>query len=104
MTIVLSKIVKVPRATRYSTGIDTLTGKYRIIGPDGTLEPKFVSRPLAEKFALSIAKMVFAKQDQEYMMNRARAILPSDVLHEIGEARLFDGPLYEREEEYVEAD
>jgi hypothetical protein len=74
-----------------------LTGKYRIIGPDGTLEPKFVSRPLAEKFALSVAKMVFAKQDQEYMMNRARAILPSDVLSEIGEDRIFEGPLYQHE-------
>lgn len=100
-----TKIEKVKSAHGYSTAWDSANDSFRIIGPKGDAYSFiFNSRKMAESYAVTMAKMTFAKNDAQHALDRARAILSNDLIEEIGEDRLFEGPLYEREGCNEEAD
>lgn len=101
---VLADFQKVARAVGYHTAWDASIRRFRIVGPDGMIPGCHYSTRLgAHNAAEALAKITFISQDEGNMLDKARSILSNDVIEEIGEENLFNGPLYEREEENEEA-
>jgi len=98
---VLKDVQKVARTVGYKTALNIRTGKYVVIEPDGNVISgrAWTTRIGAIQTALAMARITFARQDAGNMMEKAKMVLGNDVIDEIGEEHIFDGPLYQYEEE-----
>lgn len=102
---VLSDFQIVARAVGYHTAYDASIGRYRITGPEGIIPGCHYSTRLgAHNAAEALAKITFISQDSTRMLDKAKLVLSNDVIEEIGEENIFEGRLYEREEENENAD
>lgn len=97
---VLKDVQKVARTVGYQTALNPRTGKFVVIEPDGNIigGRAWTTRIGAIQTALGLARITFAKQDAGNMLDKAKLVLGNDVIDEIGEDRIFDGPLYQYEE------
>ena len=98
MMILLTRLQKVQLASRYYIGYDNRAKAYRIMNQYGfAYDGAFSTREIAEKHAIQVAKMAFVKKNKSIEMDKVRLVLGNDVIDEIGEENLLDGPLYERD-------